>query len=343
MKTFLSIFIFSLLFIGCNKDSNTIIPPVDDRKSFEINFLQYSDNNYFIDEVYTDTSAELNTFNLYYGSQIPTVLTKYIVKDIQVFISINQISQQFNSIIGCAYSNLPPRSSSIMYSDSLRNISEVILGQNEAARFRLLNSGSEYLFHPETGYITLLFSLTDETTVAVAYRVENSVWEDSDDLFYGEFISELVNNSKSVGVLKLVKPRNLIPEYETTWKLKMKNIYQITPNVGQITNLDLDIYLKKSDGTELNSINNVRLLELFGFDRFNEDGTPGSDGRFDNRAGINFNPLTAEIIFPVLQPFGNNIPHALNDYKYQAFYDTVKFYLSIPGNSFNIKGKYKPI
>jgi len=30
-------------------------------------------------------------------------------------------------------------------------------------------------------------------------------------------------------------------------------------------------------------------------------------------------------------------------YKYQAIYDTIKAFLSLPGNSFTIKGKYKPI
>ena len=343
MKTLLSLFIFTLLFIGCEKDSDPITPPVDDRVSFEINFLQYSDNNYFIDEVYTDTSVEINTFNLYYGSIVPTILTKYIVKDIQVFISINQISQSYNSIIGCAYSNLPSRSISNMYPDSLRSIMDPIPGQSEMAKFRLLSNGSDYIFHPETGYITFLFPLSDQDIIAAAYRVENNDWQNSDDLFYGEFISELVNNSKTVGVLKLIKPKNLQPTYETTWKLKMKNIYQITPYIGQVTNLDLDIYLKKSDGSEVNTINNIRLLEVFGFDRFNEEGAQNPDGKFDNRVGLNFNPITAEIIFPKIQPFGNNIPSALNDYKYQAIYDTVKSYLSLPGNSFVIKGKYMPI
>ena len=123
----------------------------------------------------------------------------------------------------------------------------------------------------------------------------------------------------------------------------MKNNYQILPYPGQVTDLDLDIYLKKADGSESNTINGLRLLELFGFDKFKENGEPGSDGKFDNLLGINFNPTTSEIIFPVIEPFGSNIPPELSEYKYQAIYDTVKTYVPLPDNYFIIKGKYKPI
>jgi cell surface protein SprA len=339
-----SFVLFVLLLGGCNREeSNPITPPVDDRVSFEINFLQYSDNNYFIDEVYTHTSAEFNMYNLYYGSLIPTVLPKYFVKDFEVYISINRIDQTLNSIAANAYIDLPPRTSSNMYSDSLRYNNIFRAGQEESARFRLLNEGGDYIFHPETGYITFLFPLMNQEVIAVAYRIENDSPSNSDDLFYGEFIAELINNSKTTGVLKLVKPSNLQPFFESAWKLKMKNIYQITPYTEQATNLDLDIYLKKSDGSESNTIYNVGLLELFGFDKLTENRSPGSDGKFDNRIGINFEPRTSEIIFPVIQPFGKNIPSMLNGYKYQAIYDTIKTYLSLPDNSFIIKGKYKPI
>jgi len=339
-----SFVLFVLLLGGCNKEeSNPITPPVDDRVSFEINFLQYSDNNYFIDEVYTDTSAEFNMYNLYYGSLIQTVLPKYFVKDFEVYISINQINQTLNSIIAHAYIDLPPRTSSNMYSDSLRYSNIIPVGQEELMRFRLLNEGGDYIFHRETGYITFLSPLQNQDAIAIAYRIENDSPTDSDDLFYGEFFTDLINNSDSIGVLKLVKPMNLNPLFESAWKLKMKNIYQITPYTGQVTDLDLYIYLKNSDGSESNSINNVGLLELFGFDMLTENRSPGSDGKFDNRIGFNFDPRTSEIIFPVIQPFGKNIPPMLNEYKYQAIYDTIKTYLSLPGNSFIIRGKYKPI
>ncbi len=339
----ISFVLFTLLFIGCNNENcNPITTPFDARESFEINFLEYSDNNYFIDQVYSDTVASFNIYNLFYGNITPIILPKYFVKEIEVYQAINRIDQTQNSIEATAYINLPSRLSGTMYSDSLRYQNNIIAGEIEATRFRLLNEGSDYLFHSETGYITFLYPLMDQDVIAIAYKIENNPGVE-DDLNYGEFISELVNNSKTRGVLKLVKPKNLHPQYEAAWNLKMKNIYQITPYIGQIKIAELDIYLKKHDGTESNIINNIRLLELFGLDRFNENAMPIPDGKFDNRIGINFEPRTSEIIFPVIQPFGNNIPFILNDYKYQAIYDTIKSYLSIPGNSFIIKGKYKPL
>lgn len=338
----ISLVIFSMLFIGCNKEEcDPITPPVDDRIPFEINFLEYSDNNYFIDQVYTDTSAAFNMYNLYYGSVTPIILPKYFVKEIEVYKSVNSIFEE--GIEATAYINLPPRSSDSMYADELRNVNTIISGQNDAALFRLLDEGNDYIFNPVTGWIGFINPLMDQDIIAIAYKIDNDSPGYNDDLYYGEFISELVNNSKTRGVLKLVKPRNLQPAYELAWNLKMKNIYPIAPYIGQVTDLDLDIYLKKSDGTESNTINNIRLLELFGFDKVNESAMPVPDGKFDNRRGFNIEPRTSEIIFPVIQPFGKNIPFVLDEFKYQAIYDTMKAFLSMPGNSIIIKGKYKPI
>ena len=340
----ISLLTFSTLFIGCNSEEcDLVTPPIDDRIPFEINFLQYSDNNFFIDQVYTDTSADFNMFNKFYGSLTPIVLPKYFIKNIEVYKSVNSIFDVDLSIIAIAYINLPPRSSDSMYGDSYRNNNIQIAGEVELSRFVLLNYGVDYVFNPFTGNINLLSEISNNEILAVAYVIENDSPGESDDLYYGEFISELVNNSKTRGVLKLVKPQNLQPAFENAWNLKMKNLYQIAPYIGQVTDLDLDIYLKKSDGTESNTINNIRLLELFGFDRLNESAMPIPDGKFDNRRGFNIQTTTSEIIFPVIQPFGNNIPFILNEYKYQAIYDTMKTFLSMPGNSFIIKGKFNPI
>jgi len=331
-----------IFYTGCNKDDcDPCSPPTDDRISFEMSFLEYSENNYFIDEVFVDTMRGLNIFNLFYGNIPPIVLTQYYVKEIEVYKALNIVGQ--SSIYACAYIDLPSRSSSNTYTDSLRYNFDPIPGQEEVGRFRLLSEGRDYLFHPETGYLTFISPIKEQDIIAVAYKIENDSPSNSDDLFYGEFFADLINNSDSIAVLKLVKPKNLQSVYTKAWKLKMKNIYQITPYLGQATNIDLDIYLKKADGTETNSINNIRLLELFGFDKMKVNGASGSDGKFDNRIGYTYEPRTSEILFPVIQPFGNNIPSILNEHNYQAIYDTLKAFLSLPSNNFTIKGKYKPI
>lgn len=337
------IVLFIALFIGCkDKDSAPVSPPIDDRVSFEISFLEYSDNNYFIDAVYSDTSSNLNLYNLYYGGLFPIFSVKYFVKDIEVYLSVSTSYQ--NSILAWAHIDLPSRSFNEKYPNSYREFLEPIPGKVELSRFRLLHEGRDYIFHRETGYLTFIIPIQSMEIVAVAYRIENdNLSSHFDDLFYGEFFTDLINNSDSVGVLKLIKPRNLQPIYEDAWKLKLKNQYKIPQLFGRGTDLDLDIYLKRTDGTESNKINNIRLLELFGLDKLNENVVPGADGKFDYRPGITYRPQTSEIIFPVLEPFGNNIPSILREYKYQAIYDSLKNYLSLPENRFIIKGKYKPL
>lgn len=338
----ISFVLFIAFFIGCNdKECDPVAPPIGNRVSFEISYLDYSDNNYFIDAVYTDTSADLNIYNLFYGNLTPIVRPKYFVKDFEIYMTTSNTIQ--NHIIACAYLDLSSRTSGQKYPDSLRNNRIPIPGTKEVGAFRLLHPGSDYIFNQATGHITFYVSVSDEDIIAAAYRIENESTLPTDDLFYGEFITDLVNNSDSVGVLKLIKPRNLQPIFEDAWKLKVKNQYQITPFIGQVTDLDLDIYLKRADGTESNLINNVRLLELFGLDKLKADGSPGPDGKFDYRPDITFRQQTSEIIFPVIEPFGNNIPSILSEYEYQAIYDTVKALLTLPDNRFIIKGKYKPL
>jgi hypothetical protein len=301
--------------------------------TFEMNFLEYSDNNYFIDEVYADTSSGLNFFHQYYGNIPPIVSIQYFVEEIEVYKSINQIGPSF--IYANAYIDLPQRLGTSKYSDSLRFNDDPIAGEEESGRFGLLSEGRDYLFHPETGYITFLSSSHEQDIIAVAYKT-------SGNMIYGEFFSDLIHNHDSVAVLKLVKPRNLNPLFSKAWKLKMKNLYKLIPYLGEATDVDMDIYLKKADGTESNSVNGKRLLELFGFDRLNPGGV-GPDGEFDNFPGVTYERKSSEIIFPVLEPFGENIPTELIDYKYNLIYDTTKTFLSLPANYFIIKGKYNPI
>jgi hypothetical protein len=338
MKTELISLLLVIPFLtGCNEENcNPCSTPIDNRMPFEMNFLEYSDNNYFIDDVYADTSSELNIFNQYYGNIPPIVNIEYYVNEIEVYKSINTIGQ--SSIYGSAYIDLPPRTAGNKYPDSLRINYDPIGGEEETGRFGLLSEGRDYLFHRETGYITFLSSLNDQDVIAVAYKIEGQ----QNSLIYGEFFADLIHNQDSIAVLKLVKPRNLNPIYSKAWKLKMKNLYTLIPDLGEATDVNLDIYLKKADGTETNSINGKRLLELFGFDRLNPGGI-GPDGIFDNFPGVTYERKSSEIIFPVLEPFGNNISTELIDYKYNLIYDTTKTFLSLPANYFVIKGKYQPI
>lgn len=333
----------SLFLTGCEKEKCNPVTPAseENREPFVINFTDYAENNYFLDEVYADTSSELNMFNKYYGNATPIVKSEYRVKNLEVYSSVNFIEYDRNSIIATAFIQLPARNTSQLYSDSLRYIQSMIPGKISAGYFKLLSEGKDYFYHPETGYITFRIAPPDNQEIAVAYKIEGETSAENDDLIYGEFISELVNSGTTSAVLKLVKSRNLQPSFRDAWKLKLRNIYNMNPYGEQVRNVRLDIFLRLKDGKEINKIDGVPFLQLFGFDKLDVSRNTNPDGIFDDRPGINYNPSTSELIFPTLQPFGINLPGLLGDsLKYQAIYDTIKNRLSDPGNSFVIKGSY---
>ena len=53
----------------------------------------------------------------------------------------------------------------------------------------------------------------------IDYRTENGP-STNDDFFFGEFLEDVVNDTNTVIVLKLVKPSNLQPQFKKAWKLK---------------------------------------------------------------------------------------------------------------------------
>ena len=184
---FISLLLILTFLFGCDEeDCPPCSTPTDNRMPFEMNFLEYSDNNYFIDYVYADTSSGLNIYNQYYGN-IPSIINvQYLVKEIEVYKSVNQIGPSF--IYGNAYIDLPQRSATSKYSDSLRFNDDPIAGEEETGRFGLLSEGRDYLFHPETGYITFLSSLHNQDVIAVAYKIEGQ----QNNIIYGEFFADLI-------------------------------------------------------------------------------------------------------------------------------------------------------
>lgn len=337
--------LISFFLMGCKKEEcNPVIPASEEnREPFVINFTHYAENNYFLDEVYTDTSSELNMFNKYYGDVSPTVVQEYRVKNLEVYSSVNFINDLQNSIKAAAFIDLPARDISQLYSDSLRYFSYIIPGKVELGYFQQLSEGKDYLFHPETGYITFNTAPPENHIIAVAYKIDGETASDTDDLIYGEFITELVNSGTTSAVLKLIKPINLQPIMQEAWKLKLKNVYNMNPYGERIRNVRLDIFLRLKDGKEINKIDGVPFLQLFGFDKLDASRNTNPDGIFDDRPGITYDPNTSQLIFPTLQPFGKNLPGFLGDsLKYQAIYDTMKYFLNDSINSFIIRGSCVP-
>ena len=309
--------------------------------TFNLRAYNYSTNHYFIDTAYA--SQTLNLFYNYFGSPTPLVNQDYLVTSIEVWRSVNStiknpgIERQVN-----AYIDLPAEQTGGANYNSLRGDITPIQGQSETGRFVLLTAGTDYILHPETGFITFKTQIQDQDIIAVAYSVGTK-----SPKYYGELLSTVKVDTTQKIILKLVKPQNLQPQYTQAWKLMLKNIYPLGGiNIKQ-QGFQLNIKYEKNGQdpvTELPSSNGtVKLLNAFGLDNVNQASMPTPDDIFDWRTGLTIIPETGEVIFPSLQPFGQNLNSNLPDsIKFQSVYDTTKTFAqqNTTQDKWEITGQY---
>jgi len=298
-----------------------------EKQEFTIRAYEYSTNHYFLDEVYADTSPDLNIFYKYYGSTTPTYETQYQVKDIEVWKTTNAIVDKSKERKANAFIDLPTRNVGEAYTNDYTDptLTEVPGQSVINTRFVKLTEDIDYTLNKYTGVISFNSQVQKEDAIAVAYRVEGQPGADN-DLYYGQFLSELANDTSSVIVLKLVKPANLQPggDFSTAWKLQLKNIYPIGGRDIKEEGFELNIQYQDETGDPKSDYQGTPYVQLFGLDKTNSDGTSDQpDGAFDF-TNYTINTVTGEIIFPTLQPFGEQFPSALpSDRRYQAVYDTL--------------------
>lgn len=309
-------------------------------QQFAFSSYNYSKNHFFLDDVYTDTSSAFNLFNKYYGNAIPEINRRYFIKDIEVWKSINQTLKDPNERNVNAFINLPSRNENEIYADSLSsdNVQEEP-GNIVKGRFIRLTQDVDYILHAETGYITLKSSVQDIEVIAVSYRVENVLTGPEDDQYYGEFLSQVGADTSQRLVLKLIKPASLQPQYKKAWNLWLKNIYAVGGRNIKKEGFKFNIKRVVEGTDSLTQIGNTRLLTAFGLDLVDPSDNPTPDGEFDFKPGLTIIPETGEVIFPVLQPFGRNIPQSIPDadsLRFDEVYDTT----DIAAQKVGIKNKW---
>jgi cell surface protein SprA len=253
-----------------------------------------------------------------------------LIKDIEVWKSIQTIGKDpAKERLANAFIDLPTRLAEAAYSEVLRDDILPVPGKSESGRFRLLTKGDDYNLNEYTGFLTFNTTINNDDIIAVSYRVENGSGA-QDDGFYGEFISSAATDSQRL-ILKLVKPANLQPggNYSQAWKLQLKNIYPVGGRNIKKEGFEFQIKYEISGQDPVVELpgeqGNVRLLQAFGFDNYDAADQGNSDNVFDWRTNLTIIPQTGEIIFPVLEPFGTNIPVSLQNrdsIKFQDVYDT---------------------
>lgn len=247
--------------------------------------------------------------------------------------------------------------------DLLRNITQVnnVLSQSaypdflgsqdyeKLERSRLLNA-SEYSLHPQLGYISLNSMLGPDEVLAVAFQYTIG----SETYQVGEFSSNGPTAPQSLFV-KLLKNTNFSPSLPN-WDLMMKNIYSLGAYNLSSQEFFLDVVYENTEdnGTITNyipegEINGIPLVKVVGLDQLNSQQDRRSDGVFDFLQGTTIITSNGRVIFPVREPFGENLrqqftnPDIAKKYVYDVLYDsTLTVAQQFPElNKFRLKGSYQ--
>jgi len=215
---------------------------------------------------------------------------------------------------------------------------------------------SEYTFHPQLGFISVNINVQPDQVLAVAFE-----YEYNGDIFR---VGDMSINNSTVGtdttdltpkvlfvkMLKSSTQRTDVP----TWDLMMKNVYSIGAFQVNQEDFRLDVFYDDPGAGQKRflpetDIAGIPLLRVLNLDSLNTQGDPQPDGIFDFVPGITINPSNGRIMFPVLEPFGQDLAEQISDpdqreeYVFDSLYETTLFLAqeSAEQNRYIIRGEYK--
>ncbi|MBM4168924.1 MAG: cell surface protein SprA [Ignavibacteria bacterium] len=196
-----------------------------------------------------------------------------------------------------------------------------ITGRVEVGTFVRLEPNTDYMYNEYLGYVSLNRSLQPDQVVAVAYTLPAPFGD------VGNFGAKDTSKTAKL-ILKLIRPRNLDPSMRSAWNLMLKNIYPLGGRGLKKEGFELNVEYRAPGREPETTImpDGINLMELFRIDRYREDGAAQPDGKFDYLSGITINENRGELIFPTLEPFGENIRHYfLERYKPTTPSDTARY------------------
>jgi len=193
---------------------------------------------------------------------------------------------------------------------------------------------TEYTFNPQLGYLSLNAQPNPDDIVCVAYRYtyNGRVYQ------VGEFSEDLPPDSTSQKLIFLKLLKGTAPNVNLPiWDLMMKNVYALGGFGLSRDDFRLNVLYQDPGGGEKRYIPEgpsagVPLITLLNLDRLNIQNDPTPDGVFDYVEGFTINSQQGKIIFPVLEPFGQDLAPALGagnpqlqrKYLYSILYDSTK-------------------
>lgn len=211
---------------------------------------------------------------------------------------------------------------------------------------------SEFTYNPQLGFVSINTQLQPDDVVGVAFEYTNNgkVYQ------VGEFAQSLPPDSTNPKVLFLKMLKSTSPDPTVPlWDLMMKNIYSLGASGVSNDDFILNVFYQDPGGGEKRYLPEgpkagIPLITLLNLDRLNNQNDPQPDGRFDYVEGITINSQQGKIIFPVLEPFGEDMKEVFGGnvqlekkYLYRLLYDSTKnIAIQFPQyNRFLIKGSYK--
>ncbi len=173
---------------------------------------------------------------------------------------------------------------------------------------------NEYFFNPEIGFLSLNIPLQPDEVLAVAfqYTYNGKVYQ------VGEFSNDIAlnpnNGVQQIMYLKLLKATTQRTDLPI-WDLMMKNVYSLDLfGTIQPTDFQLNVlyedpslgqkrYLPVTDP----SVSGKALIKILQLDRLNNRNDPQPDGIFDYVEGFTVLSKMGRIVFPLLEPFGDDL------------------------------------
>ncbi|MEX2116011.1 MAG: cell surface protein SprA [Bacteroidota bacterium] len=263
---------------------------------FEKKPYEYSRDHFFIDTVYR------SLYDIAFSQRPLIVNTNFQIQDIEVWVSRVESGPEPTDRNGVAL--IDRDSVRVLQNNPAARASEIPAdpGRVEIASFIKLVQGTDYTLNPYLGVITLNRSPQPSQVVAAAYTLL-----DGD---VGTFESKDTSTTLPL-ILKLVRPKNLQPSMKPAWDLMLKNIYPLGgPGIVQ-KDFQLDLKYQLSGQEAVTTISamdkQINLLALFGLDLYTSAGEKEEDGIFDFEPGVTIDQKRGEIIFPSLEPFGDNL------------------------------------
>ena len=214
----------------------------------------------------------------------------------------------YTKIINNSTARNPAGISSVLSLEGLRS------AEDYERTFARKLTENEYFFNPQVGFLSLNIPLQPDEVLGVAfqYSYNGKVFQ------VGEFSENIALDEKKgvqqilfLKLLKATTQRTDLP----IWDLMMKNVYSLDL-FGSIQQQDFQLnilYEEPSKGLKRylpvtgSNVEGQSLIKILQLDRLNNRNDPQPDGVFDFVEGYTVLSRMGRIVFPLLEPFGDDL------------------------------------